>query len=249
MDELEAILETSGAAAVEIVASALAARGGPALNCANCGKPLIGPYCALGRLLHDFFVDLFSFDSRILRTVFALLFRPGELPRAFREGRTQRYMPALRLYLFVSLLFFLFLSLTGTAFLQLGLTLNTYSVVHDRVGNVYRIENGRRSLLPGMKSDAAGNVVKTGAVGTALPVTEFKADGSTNHDIGTKFHFFQREGTVHPFNTPELQKSLKDSAANARNTPGWGGRLERNFLATMQKLETDPAAINRPLTA
>ena len=92
MDELEAILETGGAAAVEIAASALAERGGTVGHCANCGHPMIGPYCAvcgqpinthrrsLGHLLHEFFKDIISFDSRILRTARALLLEPGELP-------------------------------------------------------------------------------------------------------------------------------------------------------------------------
>src|SRR5712671_372791 len=112
-DDLEAIVELSGAAAVELAASALAER---AANCANCGKPLLVPYCALcgqpahthrrsvRSLVHDFVVDFVNFDSRILRTARALLFQPGELPAAFREGRTQRYVPAIRLYLFVSLI-------------------------------------------------------------------------------------------------------------------------------------------------
>ena len=123
MDELEAILETGGAAAVEIAASALAERGGTVGQCANCGHPIIGPYCAicgqpinthrrsLGHLLHEFFKDIVSFDSRILRTARAITMQPGELPKAFREGRTQAYMPAVRLYLFVSLIFFLMLSI------------------------------------------------------------------------------------------------------------------------------------------
>ena len=117
MDGLEAISETAGAAAVEIAVAAIVERGGKVLPCTNCAAPLIGPYCAAcGQpiethrrsvfvLLHDFVKDIASFDSRILRTARALLFKPGELPLAFREGRTQPYVPAVRLYLFVSLLF------------------------------------------------------------------------------------------------------------------------------------------------
>ncbi len=69
--------------------------------------------------MHDFFLDLINFASRILRTARALLFEPGELPKAFREGRTVPYVPSIRLYLFVSLIFFVALSLTGIAIVQL----------------------------------------------------------------------------------------------------------------------------------
>src|SRR5205807_6307443 len=101
--------------------------------CTNCAEPLIGPYCAVcgqerdayrrsvRELFGALFEELAGFDSRILRTMRALLVQPGELPLAFHEGRTRRYVPALRLYLFVSLLFFLFLSVSGIALLQFEL--------------------------------------------------------------------------------------------------------------------------------
>src|ERR1700691_5252281 len=99
MSDLEAILETGGAAAVEIAASALAERGHVASKCPNCAAPVIGPYCAVcgqerdthrrsvWHLLGDLFEDIVSFDSRILRTAVALIAEPGELAIAFREGR------------------------------------------------------------------------------------------------------------------------------------------------------------------
>src|SRR5215469_10278688 len=130
MDGLEAISETAGAAAVEMAVAAIVERGGKVSPCTNCRAPLIGPYCAacgqpidthrrsLFVLMHDFVKDVASFDSRILRTARALLFRPGELPLAFREGRTQPYVPAVRLYLFVSLAFFLILGFSQIAIVQ-----------------------------------------------------------------------------------------------------------------------------------
>src|SRR6185312_7910290 len=130
MDELEAILETSAASAVEIAASAMAERGQQVHPCPNCTKPMIGAYCAVcGQerdthrrsvwgLIRLLVIDVVSFDSRILRTGYALVTKPGELALAFREGRTQRYLPALRLYLFVSLIFFLILGVTNIAIMQ-----------------------------------------------------------------------------------------------------------------------------------
>ena len=86
--------------------------------------------------------DIASFDSRILRTARALFLEPGELALAFREGRTQRYVPAIRLYLFVSLIFFLILSATGIAILQLELTTTTNRYFTNGGGNV--LEEKRR---------------------------------------------------------------------------------------------------------
>lgn len=101
--------------------------------CANCHAPLSGPFCAacgqaiethrrsLYRLVRGFIADLLSLESRTLRTTWVLLAHPGELSRAFKEGRIQRYVPPVRLYLFVSLLFFVALSFTHLALVQFSL--------------------------------------------------------------------------------------------------------------------------------
>ena len=261
MDELETLVETGGAAAVEIAASALAERGGTVEHCANCGHPMIGPYCAicgqpinthrrtLGHLAHEFFKDIVSFDSRILRTVRALLFEPGELPAAFREGRTQRYMPALRLYLFVTLLFFLFLSATGIAIMQFNLVVTPQKFVADKAGDVFVIKNGKREAMAGFKSDAKGNVTLVQGDGQRIPIGDMKADGSTSNNVTTKAYFFQRIGTAHPNYSPQTKAALAqiDKEVNgkiAKTDTGW---FERGMLTTVQKLETDPAALNSPM--
>ena len=88
--------------------------------CANCGARLVGRYCSeCGQRHHDHPVhdfwhfisealeDLTHADSRLWRTLSALLFRPGLLTREFLEGRRVRYLPPVRLYLVVSLVFFI----------------------------------------------------------------------------------------------------------------------------------------------
>lgn len=54
--------------------------------------------------------DFFHWDSRIWRTLFPLLFRPGFLTAEFIAGRKARYVPAFRLYLIISFALFLVLS-------------------------------------------------------------------------------------------------------------------------------------------
>jgi len=87
-------------------------------NCLNCGADLRGQYCgicgqrargrliSLWELLQDAFGDLFEIDSRLWRTLIPLLIRPGRLTRDYLEGKRARYMPPFRMYLVLSVIFF-----------------------------------------------------------------------------------------------------------------------------------------------
>jgi hypothetical protein len=88
-------------------------------QCLNCGAHLRGQYCgqcgqrarnrliSLWELLREAFGDLFELDSRLWRTLVPLLARPGLLTHDYLQGRRARYMPPFRMYLVLSLLFFL----------------------------------------------------------------------------------------------------------------------------------------------
>jgi hypothetical protein len=94
-----------------------------AQQCDNCGAALAGNYCShcgqrfehhVHSVLHfaqEVTEDLTHADSRLWSTILALLFKPGFLTREFLNGRRVRYLPPLRLYLVLSVLFFLVLGL------------------------------------------------------------------------------------------------------------------------------------------
>jgi hypothetical protein len=89
------------------------------LVCSNCGAPLTGPYCAacgqrhephvhtMAHFASEAFESITHADSRLWRTLGYLLTRPGRLTREFFEGRRARYLPPFRLYLVISVVFFL----------------------------------------------------------------------------------------------------------------------------------------------
>jgi hypothetical protein len=91
-----------------------------AANCANCDAPLTGPYCAqcgqhahessrsVGALFHDAWHAVSHVDGRFWQTLAALLLRPGHLTREYFAERRARYLPPVRLYLVLSVLFFAF---------------------------------------------------------------------------------------------------------------------------------------------
>ena len=91
----------------------------PVEVCLNCGAALGGQYCgtcgqraasrliSIWELLRDAFGDLLELDSRVWRTLIPLMIRPGQLTRDYLEGRRARYMPPFRMYLVMSIVFFL----------------------------------------------------------------------------------------------------------------------------------------------
>jgi hypothetical protein len=90
--------------------------------CENCHHPIDGPFCGqcgqqVESTLKYFWVvimhlldDIFSFDSRASRTIFPLVTRPGFLTNEYIAGKRVHYVPPLRLYLFISIVFFITLN-------------------------------------------------------------------------------------------------------------------------------------------
>jgi hypothetical protein len=95
----------------------------PPARCKNCEAVLLGRYCVncsqaadvhvptTMELSHDLLEGLTHSDSRLWRTLMALWFKPGKLTEEFVAGRRVKYLPPFRLYLIVSIVFFLLASL------------------------------------------------------------------------------------------------------------------------------------------
>jgi hypothetical protein len=78
--------------------------------CGACGQKLAAPVHSLWHFAQEAAEDVTHADSRLWRTLWALFFRPGFLTLEFLQGRRARYLPPLRLYLVLSVVFFLFAS-------------------------------------------------------------------------------------------------------------------------------------------
>lgn len=97
---------------------ALTGRGEGSPLCLNCGEKLLGGYCwrcgqeavdlhrPLRELLSGLVEDVFSLDTRLLRTLGPLFIRPGLLTREYLAGRRARYVRPLKTYLIAALVFF-----------------------------------------------------------------------------------------------------------------------------------------------
>ncbi|HVI48480.1 MAG TPA: DUF3667 domain-containing protein [Chitinophaga sp.] len=88
-------------------------------HCLNCGTEVPERYCThcgqentvvhetFGHLVKHFTADIFHYDSQFLATLKYLLFKPGFLTKEYMTGRRVRYVNPIKLYVFVSFVFFL----------------------------------------------------------------------------------------------------------------------------------------------
>lgn len=84
----------------------------PDKYCGNCGQRLEPPLQSVWHFIQIATEDVTHADSRVWRTLAALLFKPGFLTRQFLDGRRASYLPPVRLYLVLSVVFFLWFSAT-----------------------------------------------------------------------------------------------------------------------------------------
>jgi hypothetical protein len=88
-------------------------------HCLNCGEAVTGNFCSqcgqenedktvsLKFLISDFLADVISFDSKLTRTIIPLVIRPGFLTNEYIEGHRVSYLSPLKMYIFMSVVFFL----------------------------------------------------------------------------------------------------------------------------------------------
>ena len=96
-------------------------------ECANCGYTVDLAYCSkcgqqntetrqsFHHLITHFVEDLTHYDGAFWKTIKFLLFRPAKLTKEYLEGHRQRYVPPVKLYIFISFITFFFLSLFASA--------------------------------------------------------------------------------------------------------------------------------------
>lgn len=95
--------------------------------CHNCGQPNIEPKETLWQLINHFFADITHFDGKIFSSLRLVILKPGFLSRQYILGKRMSYLNPIRMYLFVSAIFFLiFFSIVkiNPATISIGITDN-----------------------------------------------------------------------------------------------------------------------------
>ena len=75
--------------------------------CAQCGQVAVDYHRSFRHVIADVAESFLNWDSKFTKTIGLVLISPGWLTRQFVSGRRTRYLHPLRVYLLVSILFFL----------------------------------------------------------------------------------------------------------------------------------------------
>src|ERR1700742_2970029 len=94
-------------------------------DCLNCGTTLQGHYChvcgqenlqikeSFGHMMNHAISDYFHFDHQFFHTIKPLLFKPGYLTNEYMAGRGARNLHPVKMYIFISIVYFLLVFQSG----------------------------------------------------------------------------------------------------------------------------------------
>jgi hypothetical protein len=122
------------------------------MECLNCGHPLelsdrYCPNCSQANsvkhltikdFLDELFEDMVRFDTRLVRTLTTMLWRPGRVSKDFIAGKRKTYANPFRFLLTLAFIYFLLLSVTGD---------------FDRLDRYGKNTSGRIDMIPDLSLD------------------------------------------------------------------------------------------------
>lgn len=83
------------------------------IYCPHCGQLNSTKKLAFDDFFNEFFAGVFAYDSRLRRTLKALLFQPGKISQDYIQGKRMRYANPFKFYLSASIVFFILWSSTN----------------------------------------------------------------------------------------------------------------------------------------
>ena len=198
--------------------------------CSVCGQENIEPHETFWQLLSHFVYDLFHYDGKAVSTIKTLLFHPGLLTHEYVRGRRSSYLHPIRLYIFISAMFFLlvfsFSGLTNTATNENVKT----KILHDKDSLQRRLNNTTDTIK---RNEISNQIKEEDEILRIYDITGMKMDAD---DIKNEDTVSLSKGVVITDNLPatiseydSIQKNLPQKSRD-----GW----------LMQKIDRKVISIN-----
>jgi len=216
----------------------------PFTHCEDCGAELHGRYCsACGQVAVDYHrsfrhviadvaESFLNWDSKFLKTFGLLVLRPGWLTNQFVAGRRTRYLHPLRLYLLVSIVFFLCARLVPIARgpVRSELTQAERAKVEQTLKNIPTMPDDVREEVNRALAEAGRPVVPNPSTPPAIPGTT-PLPASSPRDEGLPLVQFD-DSNNGPFGN-WLEKRVKEKVGEDGTKVQLFGDALRSNISTM----------------
>jgi hypothetical protein len=134
-------------------------------NCLNCGTILEGKFChhcgqenlqikeSFGHMMTHAIADYFHFDHQFFHTLRPLLLKPGKLTNEYMAGRRVQYLHPVKMYIFISIVYFLLLFSGGHEAAKTAnvtsdkLTKEEADSLKNVVGNIPILTNAQKDAI------------------------------------------------------------------------------------------------------
>lgn len=98
--------------------------------CHHCGQENVPPKQSVWHLITHFFNDVTHFDGKFFATMKMLILKPGFLSSEYIKGKRSTYLDPIRMYLFISSVFFIFMfSFSGDDYTMKNVSLSDHKTI------------------------------------------------------------------------------------------------------------------------
>ncbi|MDP9048229.1 MAG: DUF3667 domain-containing protein [Bacteroidota bacterium] len=196
-------------------------------DCLNCGTILEGKFCHhcgqenlqirenFGHMMNHAVSDYFHFDHQFFHTLKPLLLKPGKLTNEYMAGRRVQYLHPIKMYIFISIVYFLLL------FQSAGEKTNAGKVSGNRVTTGQAIDSAKKAIekSPGLSAAQKKKLVnklKEKKLVTYYGFGKITEADTDNNDKHSKYGWFRPstdDSTYHQYavSQEKLPKDEKDN--------------------------------------
>ncbi|WP_196886104.1 DUF3667 domain-containing protein [Aureivirga sp. CE67] len=116
--------------------------------CANCGQKNIESKLKFKRLIFEFLGSIIAYDSKLWKSLYLLITKPGQITRDYVSGKRARFVNPYKFYFSISIVYFIIIS-----FVQYE-TLDQLKLNKDIVNNEKQDSLGKKKEFHFNKEDA-----------------------------------------------------------------------------------------------
>jgi len=158
-------------------------------DCLNCGTILEGKFChncgqenlemkeSFGHMMNHAISDYFHFDHQFFSTLKPLFTKPGFLTKEYMAGRRANYLHPVKMYIFISLVYFVVLFQTGSNLVHANVDSSIPKTTQAAIDSIAKDPeipaNVKKALIDKLKKN--GTIIGTAKInGKTVKITDNK---------------------------------------------------------------------------